>query len=302
MFQAMLAVAMTVAQPSQVLVAPGESIHVEVSGEGPAVVLLPGLFGSAYGYRSVIRLLAAQGRRAIVIEPLGLGASSRPRKADYSLTAQADRIAAVLDSLDVSDAVVVAHAVGTGIALRLAVQRPTLVQSIISLDGGPAEAAATPGFRRALEWAPLIRLFGGAGIIRRKVRSGLIKSSGDSSWVTDIVIAEYTSSATADVGATLRAFEGMARSRERLLVVPRLGGLRCPVLLIMGDAPHEGGIGAREVDLLRRNLGAFELQIVPGAGSYLHEERPEVVAAAIERMMGASLALRLGAHGAGVPR
>ena len=45
---------------------------------------------------------------------------SRPPEADYSLTAQADRIAVVLDVLGLEPAVVVAHAVGASMALRLA--------------------------------------------------------------------------------------------------------------------------------------------------------------------------------------
>src|SRR2546422_1504920 len=40
--------------------------------------------------------LFRSGYRAIVIEPLGVGNSGRPEHADYSLTAQADRIAGVL--------------------------------------------------------------------------------------------------------------------------------------------------------------------------------------------------------------
>ena len=78
-------------------VAPRESLQVTVAGAGEPVVLLPGLFGSAFGYRTLIPQLTAAGYRAIVIEPLGIGGSARPERADYSLTAQADRIARALD-------------------------------------------------------------------------------------------------------------------------------------------------------------------------------------------------------------
>src|SRR5438034_1407116 len=71
---------------------PAESVAVTVTGTGDPVVLVPGLFGSAFGYRAVIPLLTDAGYRAIVVEPLGIGSSARPEHADYSLTAQADRI------------------------------------------------------------------------------------------------------------------------------------------------------------------------------------------------------------------
>src|SRR3989475_10138279 len=85
-------------------VAPRESLPVEAAGGGAPVVLIPGLFGWAFGFRKLVPLLVGAGYRTIVIEPLGVGASARPEKANYSLTAQADRIAAVLDSLHVRNA------------------------------------------------------------------------------------------------------------------------------------------------------------------------------------------------------
>src|SRR5438128_2882142 len=134
--------------------APAESLWVTVEGAGDPVVLIPGLFGSAFGYRRVLPGLVDAGYRTIVIEPLGIGTSARPEHADYSLTAQADRVAAALDRLGVGDAIVVAHSVGAAIAYRLAYRRPDLVRGVVSLDGGPAEAATTRGFRRAIQLAP----------------------------------------------------------------------------------------------------------------------------------------------------
>ena len=69
-------------------VAPGETLRITTMGAGQSVVLIPGLFGGAFGYRAVVRPLVAQGYRCIVIEPLGYGWSSHPRQADYSFAAQ----------------------------------------------------------------------------------------------------------------------------------------------------------------------------------------------------------------------
>src|SRR5213080_865441 len=174
---------------------PAESVAVTVTGTGDPVVLVPGLFGSAFGYRAVIPLLTDAGYRAIVVEPLGIGSSARPEHADYSLTAQADRIAAALDRLSVRHAIVVAHSLGASMAFRLAYRRPDLVAGIVSLDGGPAERAATRSFRRAMTLAPWIKLFGGVKLVRRKIRGQLIKASGDPSWVSERVVDGYTAGA-----------------------------------------------------------------------------------------------------------
>ncbi len=273
-----------VAGPPQVLqmvIAPAETLHVEIQGSGPTVVMIPGLFGSAYGYRHVVSRLVASGRRAIVIEPLGLASSSRPQ-ADYSLTAQAERIAAVLDSLKVTDAVIVSHAVGTGMALRLALVRPALVNAVVSLGGGVTESAGTPGLKKAVSFGPLIRLLG-SGQMQKRVRSSLIAASGNSTWVTDSVVAAYAGRATEDLGATLAVFKGMVTSHERIPLGSRLGELTCPVTLLLGGSPHDGRTDEREILQLRREVVRFELTMVAGAGSYLHEEQPGAVIEAVER-------------------
>src|SRR5207302_2779041 len=156
----------------QLAVSPQESVSVTVAGAraGEPVVLVPGLFGSAFGYRHLIPLLVGAGYRAIVFEPLGVGTSARPERADYSLSAQAERLATVLDTLRVRRAVIIGHDVGAAIAFRLAYRRPDLVRAIVSLVGGPAEAAATPGFRRALRFAPWIQTFGGYWRVLLQVR------------------------------------------------------------------------------------------------------------------------------------
>src|SRR5260370_42184000 len=61
------------AQDLRVVVGRAESLHVVVAGHGEPVVLLPGLFGSAYGFRKVIPLLTGAGYRILVVEPLGWG-------------------------------------------------------------------------------------------------------------------------------------------------------------------------------------------------------------------------------------
>src|SRR3989449_1863211 len=118
------------AQAFPVVLSPAESLQVTVAGAaaGKPVVLVPGLFGSAFPYRNVIPRLTAAGYRAIVIEPLGVGGSGRPERADYSLTAQADRLAATLDRLGVARAMVVAHSTSASMAYRLAYPRPDLVR------------------------------------------------------------------------------------------------------------------------------------------------------------------------------
>lgn len=58
-----------------------DSLTIAVSGEGEPAVLIPGLCASAFAFRDLIPRLHEAGYQIIVIEPLGVGSSPRPKKA-----------------------------------------------------------------------------------------------------------------------------------------------------------------------------------------------------------------------------
>lgn len=273
-----------------VSVAPAESLRVTLAGAGHPVVLVPSLFGSAFAYRQVIPLLTGAGYRSVVIEPLAVGSSGRPARADYSFTAQARRIAAVLDTLGVTDAVIVAHATAGSIALRLAYLRPDLVAGVVSLEGGVAESPVTPSFRRAMQLIPWIKWFGGIGLVRRKIRRSLIAASADTTWVTDEVVNGYTQGAAADLDGTLRALLAMGRAREPQRLSAQLARVRCPVRLLLGGHPHANGPRAQELRLLADSLPWFAVDTLPGVGHFIYEERP---AAVVQAVVAATAARRV---------
>jgi pimeloyl-ACP methyl ester carboxylesterase len=264
-----------------VAVAPAETLAVSTAGFGPAIVLLPGMLGGAYAWRHVVTGLVDRGYSVVVIELLGTGRSSRPAGADYSLEGQAGRVRAVLDSLGITSARIAAHGVAGSVALRLALASPERVQGIVTLEGGAAERAGSPGVKRALAFAPLLKLFGGRGLIRGKIRKGLVEASGDPEWVTDELVARYAEGPADDVGATLRTLGAMADARESQALGPRLADLRCPVVMLIGGAPHRSGPSPEELRLLGSAIHGYRQLVVEGAGHYLHEERPDVVIRAL---------------------
>src|SRR5207249_11157729 len=69
------------------------------------------------------------------------------------------------------------HSMGGSEAFRLAYRRPDLVRGMISIEGGPTEAAVTPAFKRALRFAPWTKLFGGVKLVRRDRKSTRLNSS-----------------------------------------------------------------------------------------------------------------------------
>ena len=290
----LLATLDTTAQARTVTVGPGEHLRTTIVGDGAeSVVFISGIFGGAFGYRHLTTPLAELGYRCIVIEPLGFGFSSHPSKSDYSFTAQADRIGAVLDSLGVTHAIVVAQSSASSMAYRLAYRRPELVRGVLSISGGPAETPATPVLKRSLRFGGfLTKLVVGKGMIRGKVKKDLIKNSGDTTWVTEHTVGEYTAGQAEDVDGAIDGLRRMSKAVEPESLRERLHEARVPIRLLVGTAPHASAVKEDEIDLMRTQIPDFEVEHIEGSGQYIHEEQPAAVVAAFTRLAATTSALR----------
>jgi pimeloyl-ACP methyl ester carboxylesterase len=266
-------------------VAPGEILRTTTIGAGDPVVFIPGIFGAAFGYRLITAPLALRGFQTIVIEPLGYGWSSHPKHADYSFTAQTARVSTVLDSLGVTRALVVAQSSGASIAFRLAILRPDLVRGLLSIDGGPSESAATPGMRRAFKLGGrLVKFAMDESKLRHDVRQEIVKNSGDTTWVTDHVIRNYTAGQARDLDGSIDAFHRMSKSKEETSLADSLHFCEVPVRLLVGSVKHPAEITDHQRELLSARLRDFHIESVPGSGQYIHEEQPAVVIEAVTRL------------------
>jgi pimeloyl-ACP methyl ester carboxylesterase len=263
----------------------GEMLRTTSMGSGQPIVLVPGIFGGAFGYRKITGSLASAGYRIIVVEPLGYGSSSHPKNADYSFEAQTGRVAKTLDQMGVKGALVVAQSSGAAIAFRLAIQRPDLVRALLSIDGGPAESAATPGMKKAFKFGGgLVKFAMDESKLRHDVRREIIRNSGDTSWVTDAVVRGYTAGPAADLDGSIDAFHQMAKSKERDSLADRLDQCTAPVVLLLGTVEHPAEVTDDQQQLLQQKLRHFSAERISGAGQYIQEEQPGAVLAAVARL------------------
>jgi pimeloyl-ACP methyl ester carboxylesterase len=265
-------------------VAPAESLAVHELGAGEPIVIVPGLLGSAFGFRNIAPRLAEAGYRVVIVDMLGAGSSNAPEKADYSLTAQADRVLAATRALGIDRSVFVCHAIGGSICYRIALRDPVRVAAIVSINGGPAEGISTPGLRFALKFAPIIKLFGGTGKARSKVRDGLVNSSYDPSWVTDSVVAGYTAHYSNGVGRVLGTLKRMVNAKEPAPLRPSIPEISIPVRVLMGTGSTTGVLTSEDIFGLQ-GIRLLSMDSVPEAGQYIHEERPDIVVSAVLETM-----------------
>ncbi len=127
----------------------GQRLAYTVHGKGPhATVLMPGLLLSQKMQTPLARELASRGNRVITFDPLGHGASDRPQDMTrYSMSAFARQAVALLEHLDIDQAVVGGTSLGANITLEVALMAPERLRGMVLempvLDNAiPACAAA----------------------------------------------------------------------------------------------------------------------------------------------------------------
>jgi 3-oxoadipate enol-lactonase len=87
----------------------------DTGGEGPAIVFVHGLGGSAYGWWAQLHTARERGYRAIAHDQRGAGLSSRS-PGPYSVELWAEDVERLLDAIGVERAALVGHSVGCMVA------------------------------------------------------------------------------------------------------------------------------------------------------------------------------------------
>jgi pimeloyl-ACP methyl ester carboxylesterase len=102
-------------------------------GEGKRwVLLMPGLLIPALMQEHLATALAASGAHVITLDPLGHGRSDRPDSmAEYSIESFASDAVALLDHLDVDEAVIGGTSLGANVTLEIAHAAPRRVRGMI---------------------------------------------------------------------------------------------------------------------------------------------------------------------------
>ncbi|HVL30882.1 MAG TPA: alpha/beta fold hydrolase [Solirubrobacteraceae bacterium] len=135
-------------------------------GSGPRTcVLIHGLLLSQRMHEPLARDLAARGNRVVTIDLLGHGRSDRPREAwRYSIPGCAEQVVALLDHLDVDEAVIAGTSLGANVTLETCLLAPERVRGMVVempvLDHAliACVAAFTPVLLGLTLGEPLLRL------------------------------------------------------------------------------------------------------------------------------------------------
>jgi pimeloyl-ACP methyl ester carboxylesterase len=111
------------------------TLRVEVTGDGPTVLCVPGWPELASSWRHQVAHLADRGYRVAALDVRGYGGSSVPREVErYTLRELAGDVAVVADALDDGPVVLVGHDWGAPIAWTTAIRHPDRVRAVAGLS------------------------------------------------------------------------------------------------------------------------------------------------------------------------
>lgn len=120
----------------------GVRYYYEVHGQGEPLLLLHGGLGSIDMFRPVLPILS-EGRAVIAVDLQGHGRSTlgdRP----ISLPDMGDDMAVILDELGHDQVDVFGYSLGGGVGLRLAIQHPDTVRTLVLVSAGFAQDGFYP--------------------------------------------------------------------------------------------------------------------------------------------------------------
>jgi pimeloyl-ACP methyl ester carboxylesterase len=252
----------------------GRSLRYLAGGEGPPVLLVHGLGGSALNWVAVAPELARR-HRVLVPDLPGHGRSSPPGRRD-SLTPFADALAALLDREQAAPAPVVGHSLGGLVAVRLAVQDPGAVAGLLLCA---AAGISTTGRRARYTLEVLGILRPGRRLASHRSRiasSARLRALAFAWWGAADPAALPPDAVDGFLAGWDQHTDTLTAARAMLLddVREDLARVTCPALVLWGARDNQVGV-ADGFDYARR-LGA-PIRVIPDCGHLLVGERPEAV-------------------------
>src|SRR5882757_8682842 len=152
----------------------GRQIGYHEHGSGPHVLVLThGLLMDSRMYTRLAPALAAHGHRVITVDMLGHGTSAQPHEMTaYSMPQFGRDILALLDHLEVTQAVVGGTSLGANVALEAAVAAPARVRGLVlemPVLENALPAAAAAFIPLALSLRSMHRIMGALSALTRRI-------------------------------------------------------------------------------------------------------------------------------------
>jgi pimeloyl-ACP methyl ester carboxylesterase len=265
----------------------GRALTYREAGEGPVLLLVHGMAGTAESWKSVIEPLAL--RHTVIAPDFPGHGESAPGGGDYSLGSLAGVLRDLLLTIGHERATLVGHSLGGGVAMQFVYQFPEMVERLVLVSSGGLgpdvspilRAAALPGADLFIAATAAVGSRAG-GLLGRGMSALGVRPNAD---VAEVARG-YASLADPDRRkaflATLRAVVGtggqLVAALDRLYLADAL-----PVQIVWGD--RDPIIPVSHGEEAHLALPHSRLEVLPGVGHVPQLEEPGRFIAVLERFL-----------------
>jgi pimeloyl-ACP methyl ester carboxylesterase len=246
------------------------------NGSGQPLLLIHGFPLNRTMWRLQVEALTEAGYRVITPDLRGFG-ESRMTSATVSMSSYADDIIALMDQLDLPQAVIGGMSMGGYVLLNLLERYPERVAAAIFIvTRAGADDEAGKGRRTALAAATASE---GMNPVLDVFRNILFAPAT----LTDHpeLVAEVSGWISATDPSAAAA--GLIAMRDRQDYLPRLGTIRQPALVI--GAEQDKTIPSEQSRLLAAGIAGAKLSLLQGGGHLVNLEEPDEFNAAIKEFL-----------------
>ena len=270
----------------------GDRVAYRDDGHGEVLLLIHGMAGSSESWRSVLPQLSKK-FRVIAPDLLGHGESAKPRS-DYSLGAFAVFLRDFLDELGVSQATVVGHSLGGGVAMQFVYQHPDYVKRLVLISSGGLgpdvglilRLLSAPGAELVLPIIAPKPVLTAGNKLRSWLRSaGIHSPRGAELW------SAYSSLSDRQTRQSfLRTLRSVVDYRGQAVSALNRLKLRAelPVMAIWGE--NDDIIPVAHAYAAQAARQGSRLEVLPGVGHFAQVEAPAKVVDLIEDFMATTSA------------
>jgi magnesium chelatase accessory protein len=251
--------------------------HVQVTGNGPDVLLLHGAGASAHTWHRLVPYLDDH-YRLIAPDLPGHGFTQSPRGRS-GLPQVARDIATLMETMEATPRIVIGHSAGGAVALELARQGLLDLTQIVVINGaledfrGPA-GVVFPIMARVMAMNPLTGLFLSRGNSEQQVRS-LIGATGSDLDADGLALYARLIARRSHVDGTL-AMMAQWSLRELGAALP---GIHVPTLFVHGA--NDQAVALSVAERAATAMPDARLTALGAVGHLAQEEAPDRVASAI---------------------
>ena len=250
-------------------------LYVKQVGDGPAVMLLHGLFGAGANLGGLGRALCNK----FTVLSVDLPSHGRSEwLKNPSLPAMAKSVQRWMDIQGLRRAHLVGHSLGGKVAMQLALQHPQRVESLVVADIAPvqypAHHDAVFAALHAIDVAQCTRREQAAELMAQHVKG-------------EALIQFLLMSLQRDAGGILRwrfDLQGLRTSYSSMLASPSVeSSYPGPALFIKGGTSDY--ISEEYWPVIQRLFPEGSIKVMPGCGHWLHAEKPQLFNGIVERFL-----------------